>query len=91
MNRELAGKIVVFTSQGSWFFLANQSLLSVGHLSANNRYILFDGSWRAGLLPEYPQHLKEITGSDRLFDVFDFLLKNREKTIFHFQPDAGKQ
>jgi hypothetical protein len=88
INRELAGKIVVFTSHGSWFFLANQSLLSVGQLSANNRYMLFDGLW-AAWLPEYPQHLKEITGSDRLFDVFDFLLKNREKVIFVSTPTTN--
>ena len=83
INREFEGKILVFSNLAA--FLVNQSLLTVGHLSSHNRYIFVDGSWLS-LLPEYPQHLKEITGSDRLSDAFDFLLQNREKVIFVSSP-----
>ena len=58
------------------------------HLSAKNRYLLVDGTWPT-LLPEYPRHLKEMTGSDRLFDVFEFLVKNREKVILVSTPNRN--
>jgi hypothetical protein len=85
INRQLAGKIVVFTFNASQSFLGYQPLFSASHLAPNNRYMLVDGSWPT-LLPEYPQRLKEITGSDRLSDVFQFLLKNRKKVVFVSTP-----
>src|SRR2546427_8126372 len=88
INRELTGKIVVLTFDASQGFLTHRPLLSMGHLSANNRYMLVDGTWPTSL-SEYPRHLKEITGSDRSSVVLEFLPKNREKVIFVSTPNRN--
>ena len=88
INGQLVGKIVVFTFNASQGFLSHQRLSSVSHLSPNNQYILVDGTWPT-LLPEFPQRLKEITGSDRLSDVFEYLARNREKVIFVSTPNRN--
>lgn len=85
INQELSGNIVVFTFNASQGFLVHQSVLSGSHLSANNRYMLVDGTWPT-LLPEFPQRLKEVAGSDRLSDVFKFFVENRDRVIFVSTP-----
>ena len=51
-------------------------------------YILIDSSWPT-LLPQYPQHLREKTGTDRLASVFQYLRDKSDSVILVSTPERN--
>jgi len=88
LTSDFPGRTVVFTMDTLNAFVKHQPALSTHRLAENSAYILIDSSWPT-LLPQYPQHLREKTGTDRLASVFQYLREKSDSVILVSTPERN--
>lgn len=88
LTAEFPGRTVVFTMDTLNAFVKHQPALSTHRLAENSAYILIDSSWPT-LLPQYPQHLRTKTGSDRMANVFQYLREKSDNVILVSTPERN--